>query len=108
MGRFVVPRELEGKTFTVTITGTGYTLREPGGNVVLHGRIGKPEVFSVGGKPGEMLVNSAVGHLGAEFMAQRFARTTLLNDLQRSLSIEEQGKQSGALRGADRAGTPIA
>ena len=98
VGRFVVPRELEGKTFTVTLTGTGYTLREPGGNVVLHGRIGKPEVFSVGGKPGEMLVNSAVGHVGAEFMAKRFARTTLLNDLQRSLSIEEQGKQSGVLR----------
>ena len=98
VGRFVVPRELEGKTFTVTLTETGYTLREPGGNVVLHGRIGKPEVFSVGGKPGEMLVNSAVGHVGAEFMARRLARTTLLNDLQRSLSVEEQGKQSGVLR----------
>jgi tyrosine-protein kinase Etk/Wzc len=96
--RFVVPRELEGKTFTVTLTGTGYSLREPGGNVVLHGRIGKPEIFSVGGKPGEMLVNSAVGHVGAEFMAKRLARTALLNNLQRSLSIEEQGKQSGVLR----------
>jgi tyrosine-protein kinase Etk/Wzc len=98
VGRFVVPRELEGKTFTVTLTGTGYILREPGGNVVLNGRIGNPEAFSVGGEPGEMLVNSAVGHVGAEFMAKRLPRTTLLNDLQRSLSIEEQGKQSGVLR----------
>lgn len=98
VGRFVVPREAEGKAFTVTLTGTGYTLREPGGNVVLNGRIGKPEAFSVGGKPGEMLVNGAVGNAGAEFITRRLARAALLSELQRSLSVDEQGKQSGVLR----------
>jgi tyrosine-protein kinase Etk/Wzc len=98
VGKLVVPRELEGKTFTVTLTETGYTLREPGGNVVLDGQINKPEMFSVGGKPGELLVNSAVGYPGAEFLLKRHPRASLLRDLQRSLTIEEQGKQSGVLR----------
>ena len=98
VGKFVVPRELDGKTFTVTLTGTGYSLREPGGNVVLNGRIGKPQAFTVRGNPGEMLVNSAAGSVGAEFLVKRQARAALLSDLQRSLSVEEQGKQSGVLR----------
>jgi len=98
VSRFVVPHELEGKKFTVTLTGTGYDLRDPGGNVILHGRMGKPEVFSVGGRPGEMLVNGALGQVGAEFTVMRFVRTALLRSLQRSLSVDEQGKQSGVLR----------
>jgi tyrosine-protein kinase Etk/Wzc len=98
VSKFVVPRELEGKTFNITLTGTGYNLIEPGGNVILHGRIGTPEVFSVGGKPGQILVDGAVGYIGAEYVVTRHTRAALLKDLQRSLSIEEQGKQSGMLR----------
>jgi tyrosine-protein kinase Etk/Wzc len=98
VSRFVIPRELEGKTFNVTLTETGYDLTEPGGNVVLHGRIGKPEVFSVGAKPGQIVVDSAAGYIGAGFVVTRNSRAALLKDLQRSLSIEEQGKGSGMLR----------
>jgi tyrosine-protein kinase Etk/Wzc len=96
--KFVVPRELEGKTFTVTLTGTGYTLRGPDGKVVLNGLIGKPERFSAGGKPGEMLVAGFVGYIGAQFLVKRHSRSAALNKLQRSLTVEEQGKQSGVLR----------
>jgi tyrosine-protein kinase Etk/Wzc len=96
--RFVLPREQEGKTFTVTLTETGYTLRQPDGDVVLNGRLGKPEVFNVAGKRGEILIKGAVGHAGAEFLVQRYARTALLENLQRSLDIEEDGRQSGVLR----------
>ena len=96
--KFVVPRELEGKTFTVTLTDTGYSLRAPDGKVVLNGLAGKPQGFSVDGKPGEILVAGFVGHAGAQFLVKRQPRSVLLNQLQRALSIEEQGKQSGMLR----------
>jgi len=98
VSKFVVPRELEGKTFNVTLTDTGYDLSDPAGKVILHGRFGRPETFGVGAKPGEIQVDSAAGYIGAGFVVTRHARAALLKDLQRSLSIEEQGKQSGMLR----------
>jgi tyrosine-protein kinase Etk/Wzc len=98
VSRFVVPPDMEGKSYTVTLTDRGYALREPGGKLVLNGRIGSPEVSSVDGKTVELLVANATGRPGAEFLVKRHARVALLNELQRSLTVEEQGKQSGVVR----------
>jgi tyrosine-protein kinase Etk/Wzc len=98
VGRFVVPREMEGKRYTVVLTDAGYTLRDPGGNIVLNGRIGAREVSNVRGDTVEIVVASAKGHPGAEFFVKRHARTSVLGDLQRSITVEEQGRQSGVLR----------
>jgi tyrosine-protein kinase Etk/Wzc len=97
VGTFVVPREREGERFTITLTHSGYALRGADGALVFNGNIGKAGAFKLGGKPAQILVTSAVGRPGADFIVQRYPRANALGKLQRALTVEEQGRQSGVL-----------
>jgi tyrosine-protein kinase Etk/Wzc len=98
ISRLVVPRESEGKPFSVVLTANGYDMRDPRGHLVLKGTFGKLEDFGAGAGRGQILVAAAVGNAGAEFHVERLPRGDVIEKLQRRLKIDEQGKQSGMLR----------
>ncbi len=94
---FSVPPKFETKRFRVRLNGDGYELVSPDGDTLANGRFGIPLVFTVGGQKGQMLVSTAVGKSGAEFNLVRFPRLVVIEELQRSLQIVEQGRQSGVI-----------
>ena len=94
---FVVPPKFETQRFLVRLTDDGYDLVSPNGNVLASGRFGTPLDFMVGGQKGRLLVSAAVGKPGAEFNLVRFPQLAVIEGLQRSLLIVEQGRQSGVI-----------
>lgn len=107
IGSLVVHPALEGMRFSVVLTGKGYDLLDPDGTSLGQGSFEKPLTFEHMGKPGSLLVVSAVGKPGAEFYISRGSHLAVTEQLQSQLKIAEQGKQSGVLRttleGADPA-----
>ncbi|MEO8013848.1 MAG: Wzz/FepE/Etk N-terminal domain-containing protein, partial [Polaromonas sp.] len=94
---FVIPPKFETKRFLVRLDGDGYALVSPDGDTLANGRFGTPLAFTVGGQKGQMLVSSAVGKPGAEFNLMRFPQLAVIERLQQSLLIAEQGRQSGVI-----------
>lgn len=103
---FDVPAALQGGRFSVVLTAQGYDLLSPDGAFLGKGALGQPLDFAVNGQQGRLLAASAVGKPGAAFY---LARSTLLTEteaLQRSLIIDEQGRQSGVIRASLEGGDP--
>jgi tyrosine-protein kinase Etk/Wzc len=97
VGTFDVPRKLEGGRFSVLITAGGYDLIAPTGEALAKGVFGTALEFVVDGQKGQLLIAEAVAKPGAEFYLQRFSRLGVIEGLQRSLAITEQGRQSGVI-----------
>lgn len=95
---FAVPKDMEGKPFSLRLTSGGYELRDPDGQVAVDGQIGVPARFNLGAGQAEITVASATGGPGAVFLVERLARGAVLENLQRQLKIDEQGRQSGMLK----------
>ena len=98
VGAFDVPRELEGKRFSVLITGAGYQLISPDGETLVTGSFGVETSFVGRGRKGNILIASAVGKPGAQFYLSRFSQLAVVEKLQLELGISEQGRQSGVIR----------
>lgn len=98
VGVFDVPRELEEKRFSVVITSTGYDLLSPNGEILAKGSFGAAAEFVVDGHKGQILITDAVAKPGAQFYLTRFSRLVAIEQLQHSLAIDEQGRQSGVIR----------
>ena len=94
---FLVPAKFENKRFSVRLNGDGYDLVSPEGSVLASGRFGTPLAFTVGGQKGQLLASAAVGKPGAEFNLVRFPKLAVIERLQHSLLIVEQGRQSGVI-----------
>ena len=94
---FVVPPKFETKRFLVRLSANGYDLISPDGETLANGQFGTPLAFTVGGQKGQMLVSAAVGNPGAEFNLVRSPQLAVIERLQRSLVIVEQGRQSGVI-----------
>ena len=97
VGAFDVPPKFEGKRFSVRINGKGYDLISPDGETLANGSFGTAVEFVVGGQKGQVLITAAVAKSGAEFYLERFPRLAVIEELQRSLVIVEQGRQSGVI-----------
>jgi tyrosine-protein kinase Etk/Wzc len=98
VSKFVVPRDSEGRTFTVVLTTDGgYELRNPEGQSLLTGTIGHLADFRTASGGGELLIATAAGSPGAEFELERLPRASVIERLQRKLKVEEQGKDSGVV-----------
>jgi len=95
---FDIPREFETERFSVVITGQGYDLISPDGETLAKGNFGAEAQFVVGGQKGQILITEAVAKPGAQFYLRRFSRLAVIEELQRSLGINEQGRQSGVIR----------
>lgn len=98
VGVFEVPREWEGERFSVLITGKGYDLLSPDGATLAAGSFGTALDFVIEGQKGQLLIATAVARPGAEFYLKRFSRLAVVEELQVSLRIGEQGRQSGVIR----------
>ena len=94
---FAIPPQFETKRFVVRLANDGYDLVSPQGETLASGRFGTALDFTVGGKKGQLLVSGAVGKPGAEFNLVRFPQLAVVEGLQRSLMIVEQGRQSGVI-----------
>jgi len=107
VARFDVPPALEGEPFVLTAGEDGaYALRAEGIDEVI-GRVGQPLTVSTPDGRLELEVTALAGLPGAEFRLMRHRRLDTVNALQRSLTLQERGKQSGvidvSLQGTDPA-----
>jgi len=98
VGIFELPRRFEGERFTVVITAKGYDLLSPDGETLATGSFGAEANFAIGGQKGQILITEAVAKPGAQFYLKRFSRLGVIEKLQSSLGIGEQGRQSGVIR----------
>ena len=98
VGVFDIPRESEGKRFSVLITSAGYQLISPDGETLATAGFGAETSFLENGRNGTILITSAVAKPGAEFYLSRFSRLAVVEKLQMELGISEQGRQSGVIR----------
>ncbi len=97
VAEFAVPAKSEGKKFRVRINDSGYELISPLGETLTQSRFGSPVEFSVGGQKGKLLITEGVGLPGAEFYLMRSPKLEVIEELQRSIQISEQGRQSGII-----------
>jgi len=98
VGVFDVPRQFEEERFSVVITAKGYDLLSPDGDTLASGSFGAETSFVLEGQKGQILVAAAVAKPGAQFYLTRFSRLWVVEKLQSSLVIGEQGRQSGVIR----------
>jgi tyrosine-protein kinase Etk/Wzc len=94
---FDVPLALQGQRCSVVLSAQGYELVSSDGALLGKGTLGQPLDFAVNGKQGRLLVADAVGKPGAAFYLVRSSLLTETEALQRSLTIDEQGRQSSGV-----------
>ena len=104
---FDVPSRMDGRRFTVILNAQGYELQSPEGNSLGMGVIGQTFEFSVDGQTGRLTIAGAVGKAGASFYIVRGSLLSVTEGLQASLSIEEQGRQSGVIRVSLQGADPV-
>ena len=92
-----VPQKLENMKLTLTRTPTGYTLRDPDGELIAKGTIGAVAQINAGGQQGRILVSELNAKADARFTLIRRSRQNIIQDLQDKLVIDEKGKPSGVL-----------
>lgn len=97
--QFDVPTVLEdGKPFIVTALGEGrYTLSSEDLDETLTGTVGQPLVHADNGGTITLQIAKLDGKPGAQFIVTRSSRLGTIEDLQRSLQLAEQGKQSNVI-----------
>jgi tyrosine-protein kinase Etk/Wzc len=103
---FEIPPVLEGRPFRVRLAPAGYALLSPDGEVLANGTFGQTLFFNDRGNSGHVLVTNAIGRPGAEFYVTRFSRLATTQELQKNLTIVEEGKQSGVIRASLEGGDP--
>jgi tyrosine-protein kinase Etk/Wzc len=86
------------QAFTLKATTGGYTLVGPEGDTVLKGTVGVPASGNTVNGTVHILVRKLVARPGETFKVTRFARQTVLKDIDERLSVVEQGKQSGVVQ----------
>jgi len=96
--RFEVPDAWLGKSLRVTVLdGQRVRLDDPSGSKVLEGPVGT----ELEGQGSAGMVRLRIGQLdalpGAQFALRRRPRQDAVDDLQKALQVNEQGKQSGIL-----------
>jgi len=107
---FVIPAQFEGEKFVITATGTNtYSLTHDDSGLTSDGQVG--ETLLIKSPDGEirMHVDQLTAQPGAQFVVTRDAMLATVEQLQKSLTIAEKGKQSGvigvSLEGTDRTKT---
>ncbi|REG50340.1 tyrosine-protein kinase Etk/Wzc [Paraburkholderia sp. BL6669N2] len=104
--RFDVPSALEGKHYGLTVLEAGtYRLSGAGIERAAVGAIGKTETYRTDDGPITLRVDAIRAAVGARFKLTRQSRLQTIDELQRKLSVSEQGKDSNVLqvklRGSD-------
>ncbi|MFZ3140033.1 polysaccharide biosynthesis tyrosine autokinase [Polaromonas sp.] len=97
LGLLEVPAELEGEPLLLVATEGGFELQGPDGQTLVQGKTGTPAEFGIGDDKGRILVIELKAKPGAYFNVARYSRLGVIEQLQKDLTITEQGKQSGVI-----------
>ncbi len=98
IARFDVPEDDEDLVFNLTLLEQGkYRLSGPGLNGDAVGQVGRSDTFLTDAGPITLNVGSVAAQVGARFKISRESRLDAINQLQRELSISQQGKDSNIL-----------
>jgi tyrosine-protein kinase Etk/Wzc len=85
-----------------------YELRSGDGAVLVTGKVGAPATSGEGDRSVSLLVSDLSARPGTEFTLRKLRRDDVIQELQKTLRVSEQGKRGGlveiALRGTDAAG----
>ncbi|WP_254277642.1 polysaccharide biosynthesis tyrosine autokinase [Halomonas sp. 3H] len=104
VSRFDVPPHAEGRTHVLRVADEGQYSLTRDGATVLAGRVGETVQDEASGY--RLFVSQLEAHAGAEFEMRRVAHLDAIAQLQRRLTIEPRGKDSGVyqvmLSGQDR------
>lgn len=104
---FEVPMAFEDAAFDLTILPEEtYRLAQRANNVDAVGRIGDVLTIDTAAGPLSMTLGGVTAKPGARFSVRRRPRLVMVEEVQKAMTISEQGKQSGVininLRGNDR------
>ncbi|HYD78489.1 MAG TPA: polysaccharide biosynthesis tyrosine autokinase [Paucimonas sp.] len=95
---FNVPDALLNRRFVLTAEGGGqYRLQDEDADIDLRGKIGAPLTAQTDYGAVELKVERIDAKPGAQFYMTRHSRLATIEDIQRRLSVSEQGKQSGVI-----------
>jgi len=97
LGMLEMPVSLEGKSLLLVATEGGFDLHAPNGELLVQGKTGTLANFGAGQDVGRILVTELNAKPGAYFNVARHSRLGVIQQLQASLVITEQGKQSGVI-----------
>ena len=97
LGKLQVPAELQGQALLLVSTESGFELRDAVGQVLVQGKVGTAASFGSGEDKGSILVTELKARPGAYFTVARSSRLGVIEGLQNSLIIAEQGRQSGVI-----------
>lgn len=97
VAEFETPQEDYDRAFTLKASRDGYALFGPHGDQVLQGTVGVPASAKVADGTVRILVRTLTARPGETFRVTRFARQTVLKDIAKHLSVEEQGQKSGVI-----------
>lgn len=98
VGTFDVPSSWLGQAFTVVAKGNGsYQLLDPNNAAILSGQVGSMANGKVAIGPVAIFIKALQGNPGTRYSVTKWARADILNSLGDSVSIVEQGKQSGVI-----------
>ena len=95
---FNVPDALLNRSFVLTTeVNDGYVLTEKESGIRLAGRVGVPLKVDTSAGPVELTVERLQAEPGAQFQLSRASRLALIEGVQKSLKVAEQGRQSGII-----------
>lgn len=97
LGLLEVPDALQGQPLLLVATENGFDLQNPDGQMLVQGKTGMPASFGSGEDKGRILVTELKAKPGAHFNVARSSRLGVIEGLQSSLIIAEQGRQSGVI-----------
>lgn len=109
---FIIPARFEGETFVLTAEDHGaYTVTHDNSGIVGRGRVGETLALNTVDGGIKLRLDQLKAKAGAQFRIVREPLLQTVEQLQKSLSIAERGKQSGvigiSLEGTDRARTTM-
>jgi len=95
---FNVPAELENHQFVLTVEGNGqFRVAQSSKNIEFHGKTGSTLNIPTASGKIELRVESFAAKTGAQFVLTRSSRLGTIEQLQKEMMIEENGKQSGVI-----------
>lgn len=95
---FNVPDALLNRQFVLTAIGGGkFSVSEKESGISFTSVAGQPGTVNTASGPIEIHVASLEANPGAEFMLRRSSRLASIESVQNSLTVAEQGKQSGVI-----------
>ena len=95
---FNLPDSLLNHEFVLTAEGNGqFRLNEKEQNIELKGLVGRTLNVETEKGPIELRVEQLAAKAGAEFVLSRGSKLAMIEDVQKTMSIAEQGKQSGVI-----------